>query len=135
MLRLVFEKTGFLCTGWLVERLQNFFLRIIKAIRFSLLPSTGWLLLIFILHWTIPLLSFILSSICCDFFIFFSLLEKLLCFWWSVPSFLRLWGKSFCFRWSRLLVSYFFKFRSFFCWFYYSSHFIFCQQIFLILFL
>lgn len=34
-------------------------------------------------------------------------------FWWSVPSFHELWGNSLCFRWSRLLVAYFFLFRSF----------------------
>lgn len=61
MLRLVSEKTGFLC--------------IIKAIRFFLPLSTGWLLLFFIVHWTIPLLS-LFSFLFTYSFLFFLFLKE-----------------------------------------------------------
>lgn len=67
MLRLVSEKKDFLC--------------IVKAIRFSF--HAGWLLLTFILHWNIPLLSFLYFNETLSF-------EKQLRFWRSVPSFLTI---------------------------------------------
>src|SRR5699024_9721477 len=65
MLRLVSEETEFLC--------------IIKAIRFSFLTSTGWLLLFFFVYWMIHLISLFSFLI----FLFWIILSIMLLFSYS----------------------------------------------------